>query len=198
MILDFNRSLFLTINAGPDPSAAAIALARMVANYAIAVVPLALVWSWLRGGETDRRAAVSALLAILVALGIANLIGLVVFVPRPQALGLGHAYLEHAPDSSFPSDHATVLFAAALAYRIAARHGMAVLMAFTGVVVGWCRIYLGVHFPADMLGALCVAALGAALAAVAMALVGGRVLPLATGLYRVLFAPLIDRGWVRR
>src|SRR5262249_789258 len=138
MVLDFNQSLFLTLNAGPDASPAAIAAATAVATYAVAAVPCALAWSWLRGDEGDRRAAISAFLAILVALGLANLLGLVVFFPRPQMLGLGNTYLVHAADSSFPSEHATVLFAAAIAYRIALRHGMALLLATTGVAVAWC------------------------------------------------------------
>jgi undecaprenyl-diphosphatase len=29
--------------------------------------------------------------------------------PRPFVIGLGHTYLAHAADSSFPSDHLTLL-----------------------------------------------------------------------------------------
>jgi len=84
--------------------------------------------------------------------------------PRPFMIGLGHTLIPHAADSSFPSDHATVLFAVSLTLLLgrATVPGLAVLLA--GFCVAWARIFLGVHFPLDMIGAAAVA--GIAYAAV--------------------------------
>ncbi|MEX8493621.1 phosphatase PAP2 family protein [Sphaerotilus sp.] len=60
----------------------------------------------------------------------------------------------HAPDASFPSDHGTVFSAVSLCLLLAGEWvwGLAVLM--VGMGVAWARVYLGVHFPLDMLGAV--------------------------------------------
>jgi undecaprenyl-diphosphatase len=138
-----------------------------------------------------------AFVTILLALLINQAIGWVVFFPRPSMIGIGYTYLAHAADSTFPSDHATVLFAAAVAYRILYRHGSAAAFAIAAVIVGWARIYLGVHFPADILGAVVVAiAAGSATSLVTTRFVLPS-LRFFEAVYRALFARLIERGWVR-
>ena len=66
MPLDFNQSLFLTLNAGSDASPAAIALASAVATYAIAIVPFAvIIWALRQTAPTDlvRTGALGGLVA---------------------------------------------------------------------------------------------------------------------------------------
>ena len=139
---------------------------------------------------SDRVAAVKALAAITCALAGNALIGLAWYHARPVVVGAGHAFMRHAPDSSFPSDHGTVMFTAAR------RFGMALLP--LACAVAWSRIFLGIHWPMDMLGALGMA-VGAALVfrtgrmdALCTTLAGS----LAT-LYRRVLAVPIARGWPR-
>ena len=57
---------------------------------------------------------------------------------------------------SFPSGHTTLAFAVAfIAYRILPKRYSipAILIA---VLIGFSRLYLGVHYPTDILGAMCV------------------------------------------
>jgi undecaprenyl-diphosphatase len=90
-------------------------------------------------------------------------------MPRPFIAGLSPAYIEHGARGSLPSTHATVMFTVALilcmrpALRIV---GLAILL--IGFVTGWARIYVGVHFPLDILGGFVLAM---AIAAVFWALV---------------------------
>lgn len=76
-------------------------------------------------------------------------------------LGLGQNFLEHAPESSFPSDHATVMFTLAMALILASLHKLGVLILMLGTSVGWARIYLGVHFPFDIAGSLLISLISA-------------------------------------
>ena len=65
----------------------------------------------------------------------------------------------HNAEASFPSDHATLVFSLAIPLLLNAasrRWGGALLL--LGFAVAWSRIYLGVHFPLDMLGAFGAAA----------------------------------------
>ncbi|TPG77941.1 undecaprenyl-diphosphatase [Pseudomonas mandelii] len=158
---ELNRTLFLAINASVHSSAETRLLATFLAQWLIAGVPLLLIGLWLKGTRHHRAAAVTATLSIAFALGCNLLISSLWFHPRPFMLGLGQNFLEHAPESSFPSDHATVMFTLAMALILASRHKLGVLILMLGTSVGWARIYLGVHFPFDIAGSLLISLISA-------------------------------------
>ncbi|HUW38791.1 MAG TPA: undecaprenyl-diphosphatase [Rhodocyclaceae bacterium] len=193
-----NQTLFLLLDAAPDASFRVVETARLLAYDLIWVVPAGLVVGWLRGSSATRQALLAATLAGLTGLLINQLIGLLWYHPRPFEIGIGRTLVWHVQDSSFPSDHLTLIWAVAFGLlrrertRLAGR-----TLALLGLPVAWARIYLGVHFPLDMLGAALVA-LGSA------RLVRGQeqrlIAPLMRLLlppYRGLFGGLIRRGWVR-
>ena len=77
-------------------------------------------------------------------------------------IGLGNTLIPHVADSSFPSDHLTLLWAVALSFLMHQRPRFAgVFLALLGLPMAWARIYLGVHFLLDMLGAALVAGISA-------------------------------------
>ena len=76
------------------------------------------------------------------------------------------------------------------------RLGLATWIA--GLLVAWARIFLGVHFPLDMLGSVIVAAACCVIVAPAWRCAGTRVTDLAQRLYRKLAARPIRSGWMRR
>lgn len=192
-----NRSLFLLLNAPAHADLFQLSIARFFAEDLIWAVPLLLLAGWLFGSVRTRKVLLVASLAILLAL-ISNLaIGMIWPQPRPFVLGLGNRYLAHAPDPSFPSDHLTVLCAMAfslLHYR--GYRSAGVLLCVLAAPVAWARIYLGVHFPLDMLGAVAVAAVAAWLAAGWAFLYMPVLFACANRLYRLLFARLIAVGWL--
>jgi len=160
MLEHFNTQLFLLLNAPAGLHGMSLWVATAIAEWLIWLVPLGLTVLWLFGKLDDQRAAVKALAAGLIALGVNQLIAMLWFHPRPFMAGIGHTYLLHAADSSFPSDHVTLLLSVGLALwttdSILARRLAVVLLAISPFVA-WARIYLGVHFPLDMFGALSVA-----------------------------------------
>jgi undecaprenyl-diphosphatase len=82
---------------------------------------------------------------------------------RPFADHPGQTVLlvQHGADNSFPSDHASVAFAIAFAVLVFHRRLGIVLLA-VAVGVGLDRIFVGVHYPVDVLTSVFVG-LGAAL-----------------------------------
>jgi undecaprenyl-diphosphatase len=173
---DLNHALFLALNGGPDSSKAAVAIAIFAAKYLILLVPLHLVLVWIGGDRKMRFIAVTGVTALLLALAINQGIGLVAYSPRPFIIGLGHQLIEHRDSSSMPSNHATIFFAYAATLLIFRATGLGVTAALLGLCVAWSRIYLGIHYPADMLGAA-ISSTAAAFAAVwLMARYGTRVL----------------------
>ena len=200
---ELNRSLFLLLNAPAHPAALAVFFARFFAQYAVALVPLTLVWGWLRGSEPTRKILLEAALCAITALLLNQVIGSLWPHPRPFMIGLGHTLISHAPDSSFPSDHLTLLWSVAfslLAHAALRRWGLA--LALLGLPMAWARIYLGVHFPLDMLGAALVSWLCAWLCAWLAQHQAERFMQPLYGavatLYQRLFAPFIRLGWVRK
>lgn len=80
-------------------------------------------------------------------------------------LGLGRQLLSHAAETSFPSDHVTLILSFGVGLLLTRQlRRVAPGIVTLGFLTAWSRVYLGVHFPIDMLGSLVVAfvaALGA-------------------------------------
>jgi undecaprenyl-diphosphatase len=192
----FNQALFLKLNATPSTPAPLIGLARFIADYAIYLVPLALVAMWLSGDPRRRESALRACCVASLALGINQLIALLWPHPRPFMLGIGHTLLHHAPDSSFPSDHATIFASIALSLLVdgVRRYGVAMLL--SGVGVAWARVFVGVHFPFDMAGAVAVAYVAFLLIAPLWRWFGASTTRALIAVYRKLLAWPIARGWL--
>jgi undecaprenyl-diphosphatase len=192
----FNQALFLKLNAAPSTPVPLIDLARFIADYVIYLVPLSLVAMWLSGDERQRNSALRACCVASLALGINQLIALVWPHPRPFMLGIGHTLLHHAPDSSFPSDHVTIFASIALTLLVdgVRRYGVVILL--SGVGVAWARVFVGVHFPFDMAGAVAVACVAFLLIAPLWRWFGASATHALIAVYRKLLAWPIARGWL--
>jgi undecaprenyl-diphosphatase len=193
----FNQAFFLMINGTTATPAWQVATALLIADYLIWLIPLLLVGMWLSGDEGQRNLAIRACLVAMLGVGANQLIGLVWQHPRPFMIGLGHTFLPHAPDSSFPSDHGTVFAGVALTLLFGGLRWLGGLTLLTGAAVAWARVFLGVHFPLDMVGAVAVACVAYALIAPLWRLAGTPVTRSAIELYRKLLAKPIARGWLR-
>ncbi|RYF05533.1 MAG: phosphatase PAP2 family protein [Oxalobacteraceae bacterium] len=201
MLEHLNLLWFSMLNADAGLHGWRLDLGIFAAQYLILLVPIGLTGLWVSGQPLQREAAVKALAATACALALNACIGLLWYHARPFAGGIGHHFLQHAPDSSFPSDHGTIMFTVALVLAssrsaAARRFGWALLPLAAAVALA--RVFLGVHWPLDMMGAFGVAIAMALLfrtTAVAgpCAALGGT---MAT-LYRRLLARPIARGWLR-
>ena len=114
-------------------------------------------------------------------------------------IGIGRTLIPHVADSSFPSDHLTLLWAVSFSFVLQRQfRSMGVLLTLLGIPMAWARIYLGVHFPFDMVGSVFVAGVSAWIAH------GGKrwfIEPLynmATHIHVRLFKRLILLGWVQK
>lgn len=193
-----NQIFFLRLNADSGSSGWALSLAAVAADYFIYAIPLVLLALWLWGGALERGVALKAVAVAFVALGINQLLAIVWPHPRPFMMGLGHTFIAHASDSSFPSDHATVFAAIGFTFLFAGcRKAIGWGILLLGVWVSWARIYLGVHFPLDMLGAAVVAIAVYFPISLVWRRVGAGLASWAAGIYRKLLAWPIARGWIR-
>ncbi|KAA8733681.1 phosphatase PAP2 family protein [Acinetobacter qingfengensis] len=98
-----------------------------------------------------------ALVITLFASAIGNLCDDYLYLPRPFTLGIGIPLIDHDANNSFPSSHMLVISTIALSYLFSAQYKLGIALMFCALMVGWSRIYLGVHFPYDIIGAIIVA-----------------------------------------
>lgn len=153
-----NVHLFQLINAPTGLGPLRLAWTTMFAEWAIYLLPLAGLFAWLRGPRAARIELLQLASTVLLALAVAQIVALGWPQPRPFMLHLGNQYLTHAPDPGLPSDHAVVIWALGLAALRTERFALWGLpLLALGLVVGWSRVYLGVHFPLDIAAALPVA-----------------------------------------
>ena len=193
----FNISLFLLLNAQAQPDALLLWVGKFFAIYVTLLIPISLLAGWLWGTERSRKLMLEATASGLLGLLMAQVIGLVYFHPRPFALGLGHLLIPHAANASFPSDHLTLFWAVSFSFLVHPQtRRLGVALALLGLPVAWARIFVGVHFPLDMVGAAAVSVVSAWLAFRGAGLYLAPFYSLAITLHRKLFSPLIKRGWV--
>lgn len=152
-------------------------LIGFVGEYGLLLALVLLVlWCWrtVRRGQ-DAESAVAALVWAPLAAGIAVLVNIPIreFVERRRPF-LDHDGLEVLVDGktdfSFVSDHATLAMALGAGLFVAHRR-FGLIGIGLALLEGLCRVYLGVHYPTDVIGGF---ALGTAvtllLAPLAMAL----------------------------
>ncbi|MET8503572.1 phosphatase PAP2 family protein [Streptomyces sp. NPDC004787] len=132
----------------------------------LVLVVLGCWWSVRRRAATaDSVSGLAALLWAPLAAGIALLVNVPIrgFVERPRPFK-DHQGLEvlvaGKTDFSFVSDHATLTMAVAVGVFIAHRR-FGLLAIGLALAEAFCRVYMGVHYPTDVVGGL---ALGTAVA----------------------------------
>jgi undecaprenyl-diphosphatase len=179
MLDTINTTLFLTLNASATPDPRLVGLARFLAVVPTWLTAAVVAGLWVWGAPGKRGALLATGLGLAVSLALAFAIAALWYHPRPADLGLGHVLMAHEPETSFPSDHATFLWAIGFGL-IATRawRGWGWLVSGLGLAAAWARVYLGVHFPLDMAGAFGVALLGAVVARAAPHRLTASILPL--------------------
>ena len=152
-----NLQWFSLLNATPDSAPLMVTCAKIAAKYPLYAVALFLVLYALMGDKTQRVLVIKTVIGVAVSLTISQMIITLFPHPRPFVMGVGHTFLEHAPTPSFPSHHMIIFTAIAMSFLLAKRLMLGVLLLALAFIVGWSRIYIGVHFPMDIIGGFCLA-----------------------------------------
>jgi undecaprenyl-diphosphatase len=140
-----------------------------VGEYGLLLAMVLLVlwcwWSVRRRGGQDAVSSVAALVWAPLAAGLAVLVNIPIrgFVGRPRPF-VDHQGLDvlvpGKSDFSFVSDHATITMALGVGLFVANRR-FGVAGIGLALLEGFCRVYMGVHYPTDVVGGF---ALGTAVA----------------------------------
>lgn len=165
----WDLALFRHVN-GQWTCAVMDVIAPMLQPSWVAVAPAVVLaaWMWRKGGADGRRAVIAALAAVV----IADLLAAHVVKPwvgrlRPSiALDDVRLLVGRKSGLGFPSNHAANLAAAATAIALLARR-FAWPIVLLALFVGYTRVYVGVHYPLDVLGGYCVGIIAGTITALA-------------------------------
>ena len=117
-----------------------------------------LVW----GGRKGRLAVVTALVLLLVSNAANELVKFWIQRPRPcQVLEAVRLLVGCTRSLSFPSSHAANITAQAALFAFLYRP-LAFPLFLVAALVGYSRVYVGVHYPADVVGGVIVGLICAA------------------------------------
>ena len=201
MLENLNYQLFYLINATPASPEWTIDFATFLAKDLISIVPALAAILWLWGPRSQVKAQRQLVIKVAMALGVSVLVSYILghAFPhdRPFVDHVGYTFLHHAPDDSFPSDHGTVIFTFALAFLFWHRVWSGVVLMGIAIAIAWSRVYLGVHWPLDMLGGLLTGMCGCLAAGLLWQAGGQPLYQYLQQLYRVCFSLPIRKGWVR-
>ncbi|GAA4112135.1 phosphatase PAP2 family protein [Knoellia locipacati] len=137
--------------------------ARVFATYGVVLFGMALLvalWQARHASDTALASVGWAGLGTLVALGVNQPVGALFAEPRPYA---GHpevlVLVSRTTDWSFPSDHSVMAGACAVGLLVAARQHrafrrLALLAVVAAALMAVDRVYVGAHYPLDVVAGL--------------------------------------------
>lgn len=147
---DLNIQIFTLINSFNSPHAdAAFHVITQFGNGLILIPLIAVLY------RLERKLILPALLAFLISGAAVQIIKPLWSIPRPAAiLENVHIVGEILTGSSFPSGHAATAMALFYVLAHGKRHPLKIIFLMSALLVGYSRIYVGAHFPADVLGGI--------------------------------------------
>jgi undecaprenyl-diphosphatase len=186
-----DRALFLYINGLAGKVPFIDGLFRGISNDYFAIISCCLILIWLWFGTRDaamRQINQQAVFTAAISIGLTSLLVVICnqfyFRARPFAElppGSVHLLFYRPTDSSFPSNLAAVLFAIAVPVFIKNKRYGIILLAIA-ILSSFGRVYIGIHYPLDVLGGAAFGIAGTLLAFGIMRLIS----PLSKFLLRLL------------
>ena len=133
------------------------------------VVVAVLLYARISGRDTLKKVALITLISLLVAGGIAVFLKHLVHEPRPfMSLDNVHLLVMEDDPDSFPSGHTTAVFAVVFSLilnmkSLCKKHykTIDVLLVIFALLIPFSRMYLGLHYPGDVLAGAIVGILTA-------------------------------------
>ncbi|MBO1583251.1 undecaprenyl-diphosphatase [Bacillus sp. XF8] len=127
-----------------------------MAEYGVFLLAIWMILHWFFTKKKVRVRTVLAgsLLAFLFSEVIGKMLGKFIAHPQPFAtLPNVNQLISHEIDNSFPSDHTILFFSICMMLFLGSQSSKRVSYLIAATIVGFSRIWVGVHYPIDVLAA---------------------------------------------
>jgi len=124
-----------------------------ITNYALYLTMLLMFILAIKGKIEEKKAFLLIILGIPISILLIMGIHLFIYEPRPFVTFNFVPLADNKPDLSFPSRHATLMAVMAFVY-LHFKSKWSTLFLILMLLVGISRIYVGVHYPIDILGGI--------------------------------------------
>jgi undecaprenyl-diphosphatase len=126
------------------------------AEYGVYLLALWMVFQWFFTKEKVRTriVMVGSIFAFLLSEVIGKVLGIFVSHPQPFAtLPKVNQLISHEIDNSFPSDHTILFFSICMMLLLGSKSSKRFFYLVVASIIGFSRIWVGVHYPIDVLTA---------------------------------------------
>lgn len=160
---ELNYIFFLWINATLNTPQWILILATIIAKYFI-FIPCFIIFFPLRllCCFSKRKLILKITFALIISLVMSWLNGIIFPTQRPFVLNIGHKFIDHQEDNSYPSDHGVVIFTFAFSFFTWGYFFLGIISIIIGALIAWSRVFLGIHWPLDMIGSILIAIIASA------------------------------------
>ena len=198
MSLDqLNLYLFHILNVPDQASIWMINYASLIAHDLVYLFLLIFAIAWFRGSYEVKTGIIKAFIFTAITLLMSEVLSAVLNTPRPFMMDVGRTLIEHAPTGSFPSNHMSIFSGIAFAYYFSPQRDLGRILIWTAWLVAWSRVYVGVHFPIDMLGAFLIAIIVNLAGLPLWWKYENQIINFILGIHYWVFSPLIRMGWIK-
>ena len=151
-----NYEIFQAINQNAGHQPLLDGLMVFFTQFAFPLFALVLLLMWFLGKEKEKYTVVYAAITAVTALVVNMILGHIFYENRPFVTHHVNLLVQHVKDSSFPSDHATGTFSIALAILWRKHRKIGIGMLLFAICTGISRVYVGNHYPFDVLASIIV------------------------------------------
>jgi undecaprenyl-diphosphatase len=130
----------------------------LCAELLVLLIPATLAYLWFNSRE-DRRDAVFTFLTAVIGISLTYALGLLYFHNQPFS-AYNTIVSGGELDNAFPSQHTASMFSVFWSFLYLRRDKLAWLFGLTGILTGFGRVFVGHHYPIDILGGIFSGLLG--------------------------------------
>jgi undecaprenyl-diphosphatase len=155
----------------------------LCADLLVLLIPATLVYLWFNSRE-DRRDSVFTFLTAVTGISLTYILGIFYFHNQPFS-----AYSTIVSggelDNAFPSQHTASMFSVFWSFLYLKREKLVWLFGIAGFLTGFGRVFVGYHYPLDILGGILSGLLGLILVVLLDEYIGERIDILVRETYRI-------------
>ncbi len=151
-----NMEFFRLINNLANKNATLDCIMIFFSKYVPYIFMVAIVIAFIEGirkrNSHYRKVAVNTFIITAINLIISFIIGNICYIDRPFVHNKVNLLLPHTKDASLPSDHAMGTMSIALGLEKYNKL-FSIILSLLSVIVGFSRVYVGHHYPLDVIAA---------------------------------------------